>query len=75
MREIASLKEELEFLRNEKVLYCGGACTPSAAKRVCMDPATAITTPVAGVETALSLIQEEESELEEDSPFGKKLKM
>jgi hypothetical protein len=51
LREIASLKEELEFLRNEKVLYCGGACTPSAAKRVCMDPATAITTPVAGVES------------------------
>ncbi|XP_028967799.1 centromere-associated protein E [Galendromus occidentalis] len=71
--EIESLREELEFLRNEKGLYCGGSCTP-AAKRVCLDSRNAAT-PIPEARPDLSQIPEEESELEEDSPFGTKLKI
>ena len=64
------MKGELEFLRNEKVISCGGACTPSEAKRVRLDPPTAVNS----VPTQ-SLIEGKESEMEDDSASGTKLKM
>lgn len=61
------MNEELQFQRSRNGFRCGGSDTSYVTKRARLDPSTPL--------RPLSLISEEDDQLENESPFGAKLRM